>query len=113
MPECLGRNSQLVWIWDTISLALLLDWAPQTLEAVPAAAGGAEDIALEAVAGEPLGASLDPWPFGAPEVRVHCEGRRLTEGLSDDDALAGGLARAPWETVEFTLVPGAELREAL
>ena len=111
--ERVARNSQLVWIWDTISLALLLDWAPQTLEAVPAAAGGAEDIALEAVAGEPLGASLDPWPFGAPEVRVHCEGRRLREGLSDDDALAGGLARAPWETVEFTLVPGAELREAL
>ncbi len=111
--ERVARNSRLVWIWDLISLALLLDWAPRTLEAVPTAAGGAQDIALEAVGGEPLGASLDPWPFVAPEVRVHCEGRRLTESFSDDEALADGLARAPWETVEFTLVPGAELREAL
>jgi hypothetical protein len=111
--ERVARNSQLVWTWDLISLALLLDWAPQMLAAVPTAASGAEDIALEAVAGEPLGASLDPWPFGASEVRVHCEGRRLTQGFSDDKALAAGLARAPWETVEFTLVPGAELRDAL
>ena len=42
---------------------------------------------------------------------MHCEGRRLTTGFADDDALADGLARAPWETVEFTLVPGAELRD--
>jgi hypothetical protein len=114
--ERLARNSQLVWTWDLVSLALLLDWAPQTLKAVPVADGGAVDIALDAVAGESgrdLVHSLDPWPFGAPEVRVHCEGRRLTVGFRDDGALARGLAQAPWETVEFTLVPGAELREGL
>ena len=114
--ERLARNSQLVWTWDTASLALLLDWAPQTLEAVPAADGGAVDIALEAVAGQggaDLVHSLDPWPFGAPEVRVHCEGRRLTQGFPDDAALARGLAQAPWETLQFTLVPGAELRDGL
>ncbi|MFZ1995361.1 MAG: DUF3891 family protein [Solirubrobacteraceae bacterium] len=109
--ERLARNSQLVWTWDLISLALLSDWAPRTLEAVPTAGSGAVDIALQAVPEEPLAASLDPWPFTAPEVRVHCEGRRLTQGLPDDDALARGLAAAPWETVEFTLVAGAELRE--
>ncbi len=111
-PDRLARNSQLVWTWDIISLALLLDWAPQTLEAVPTADGGVMDIAFAAVPAEgssDLVHSLDPWPFGAPEVRVHCEGRRLTEGVTDAEALAG----ARWETVEFTLVPGAELREGL
>lgn len=110
VPERLARNSQLVWIWDTISLALLLDWAPMTLEAVPTAGGETVDIALGAVAGEPRVASLDPWPFGAAEVRVHCDGRRLAHGFDDDKALARGLAEAPWETVQFTLVPGADLR---
>jgi hypothetical protein len=110
-PDRVARNSQLVWTWDLVSLALLLDWAPQTLQAVPTADGGAVDVALETLAGEPCAASLNPWPFRTPQVRVHCEGRRLTDGFADDAELAEGLARAPWETVEFVLVPGAELRE--
>jgi hypothetical protein len=96
-----------VWTWDLISLALLLDWAPRTLEAVPTADGGAVDVALTAVPGRPLAAALDPWPFRAPEVRLHCEGRRLSEAFPDDEALARGLQDAAWETVQFTLVPGA------
>jgi hypothetical protein len=114
-PDRVSRNSQLVWTWDLISLALLLDWAPRTLEAVPTADGGAVDVALEPVTGDggedPVH-RLDPWPFRAPEVRVHCEGRRLTESFADADALAAGLAQAPWETVRFTLTSGAELRPA-
>jgi hypothetical protein len=110
-PEQVSRNSRLVWTWDLISLALLLDWAPLTLEAVPAAGGGKVDIALRPLANEPLAAALEPWPFAAEEVRVHCEGRRLGHGFDDDDALRDGLAQASWETVEFTLIPGAELRE--
>jgi hypothetical protein len=108
-PERLARNSQLVWIWDTISLALLLDWAPLTLDAVPTAAGEAE-VALAPLSGDPQTLSLDPWPFAAAEVRLHCEGRRLTHGFDSDPALARGLERAPWETVQFTLVAGADLR---
>jgi hypothetical protein len=114
-PERVARNSQLVWTWDLISLALLLDWAPRTLEAVPTADAGAVDLALEWIpgrGGRELVASLHPWPFAAAsEVRIHCEGRRLAGGFPDDGALARGLAEASWETVEFTLVPGAELRE--
>ena len=44
---------------------------------------------------------------------MHCEGRRLTGTFPDDAALGRGLAQAPWETVQFTLVPGAELRDGL
>ncbi|HXD63748.1 MAG TPA: DUF3891 family protein, partial [Solirubrobacteraceae bacterium] len=110
-PERVSRNSRLVWTWDLLSLALLLDWAPLTLEAVPAADGTEVDIALRPLENEPLAAALEPWPFRPEALRVHCEGRRLSHGFADDDALRDGLARASWETVEFTLLPGAELRE--
>jgi hypothetical protein len=104
------RNSQLVWTWDTISLALLLDWAPLTLEAVPTADGVAVDVAFAAVPADSPVATLSPWPFAGPEVHVHCEGRRLAHGFDDDADLARGLEQAPWETVRFTLVAGADLR---
>lgn len=99
----LARNHQLVWTWDLISLALLLDWAPRRLEAVPTADGGAVDVALAPAAQG--GVSLDPWPFTAPSVTVRCEGRRLARGSDTDAELAAALAAAPWETVEFRLVP--------
>jgi hypothetical protein len=109
-PERLARNTQLVWIWDTISLALLLDWAPLSLEAVPTASDGAVDVAFAAVSTDPPVVSLSPWPFAEPEVTVHCEGRRLAHGFEGDEGLAHGLEQAPWETVSFTLVAGADLR---
>jgi Protein of unknown function (DUF3891) len=106
--EVVARNSGLVWTWDTISLALLLDWAPLTLHSVPAGEGGAVDVALAAVAADAGAVSLDPWPFRAGEVRLHCEGRRLTHSYEDDAAMARALQEAPWETVEFTLVAGVD-----
>jgi hypothetical protein len=112
-PTVVARNSSLLWTWDLISLALLLDWAPRTLQAVPTAGEGTVDIALAAVSADPPVASLGPWPFAADEVRVHCEGRRLTRGCDDAAGLARALDEAPWETVQFTLVPGAELRRGL
>ncbi len=109
--ELVDRNSRLVWIWDTISLALLLDWAPLRLESVPVAGDESIDVALTPAsprAGEPPAAatelSLQPWPFRAPVVGLHCEGRRLTHGFTSDAALSEGLAQAPWETVQFALV---------
>ena len=109
-PALVDRNSRLVWTWDLMSLALLLDWAPLTLEAVPTAGAGAVDVALEAVSADAPTVSLSPWPFADLEVLVHCEGRRLEHGFADDPALARGLEQAPWETVQFTLRPGADLR---
>ena len=34
MPA-LERNSQLVWIWDFLSLAVCLDWAPRSARDAP------------------------------------------------------------------------------
>jgi hypothetical protein len=95
--ERVARNSQLLWTWDTLSLALLLDWAPLTLRDVPATGADMTDVELSA------DGVLDPWPFAAPVVSVHCDARRLDGTFADDAGLAAGLSRAPWETVRFEL----------
>jgi hypothetical protein len=107
-PELVARNSQLVWTWDILSLALLLkDWSPRTLEAVPTAGAGAIDVRMRG-GGERDGvalSSLDPWPFAVPAVRLHCEGRRLIGGFDSQAELVAGFAQASWETVGFELTP--------
>jgi hypothetical protein len=100
--ELIARNSQLVWTWDSLSLALLLDWAPFCLRGVPTAGGDAVDVRLSS------DGTLDPWPFsGAGPIAVHCDGRRLVGPYDSDDALEQGLAHARWETVRFDLQPPA------
>jgi hypothetical protein len=110
-PEVVARNSDLVWLWDTISLGLLLDWAPLVLSSVPVAGGGGVDVTmtvLDTGTGRPdaevPAVTLDPWPFAVPIVPLHCDGRRLERGFDSDAALSEGLARAPWETARFDLV---------
>jgi hypothetical protein len=90
------RNSELVWTWDHMSLALCLDWPPDTVEKVPTAHGPAE---LRMTPGEKQhDVIVDPWPFTDPDgVTVRCEGRRLQSGAPLDDAR--------WETLQFRLVP--------
>jgi hypothetical protein len=98
-----ARNSQLLWTWDFLSLAICLDWAPCTAREVPTAAFPTE-LHLGAD-NEPRTLALDPWPFAAPAVTLRAEGRRLTDHFDTDEALATALANAPWETVEFELRP--------
>jgi hypothetical protein len=101
--ELIARNSQLLWTWDSMSLALLLDWAPFILRGVPTAGDDSVDIHLS-----PDG-TLDPWPFSrAGQISVHCDGRRLADRYDSDNALEHGLSGAPWETVRFTLQPAAD-----
>ena len=102
--ELLARNSQLVWTWDFMSLAVCLDWAPCTAKDVPADDG---EVDLELAPGPGIRRLIvAPWPFAGHAVTVRCEGRRLKSGYESDDALAQAFAEAPWETVEFDLVPG-------
>jgi hypothetical protein len=101
-PERVTRNSQLVWTWDFLSLALCLDWAPCTARAVPTADGHVE---LRVIPGEePRHLTLDPWPFSASSVKVRCDGRRLVGRYESDEALAEALALARWESIEFELL---------
>ncbi|MBV9837665.1 MAG: DUF3891 family protein [Solirubrobacterales bacterium] len=106
--QLLARNSQLLWIWDFISLALVLDWAPCKAKSVPTAVA-AEDLRLAPTA-DPGRCTLEPWPFRADTVVLRCEGRRLPRGYDDEQALQDALERAPWETIEFELSPGRDGR---
>jgi hypothetical protein len=93
------RNRRLVWTWDSLSLGLLLDWAPFELARVPAQ-DGEVDIEVRSHEGA---LTLDPWPFGTPQVTVRCDGRRLTGRFDDEDAMREALAAAPWVTTELTV----------
>ena len=96
-PGRLERNHQLLWIWDYLSLALCLDWAPTTARDVPSAGDPAE-LELNA------GGALSPWPFRDGAVTVRCEGRRLSGPYAGEEEMRADLAAAPWETLEFKLV---------
>jgi hypothetical protein len=113
--ERLAVNSALVWTWDTLSLALLLDWAPHTLRSVPTAGGSAVDVALCAVASRhrlPT-LSLSPWPFAAPDgIVVHTEGRRLSGRYAGAAELQDAVDDAPWETARFALCPATAVAPA-
>jgi hypothetical protein len=82
------RNQRLVWTWDSLSLGLLLDWAPFELEYV--------GIAVTT-------GTLDPWPFREDRLSLRCEGRRLSGRFDDEDAMRRALTSAPWVTLEFAL----------
>ena len=94
-PALVRRNQRLVWTWDSLSLGLLLGWAPFELTGVPTA-DGETDIAV-------ADGTLDPWPFAAEEVIVRCDGRRLAGPYVDEGTMRAALAVAPWETVTVRL----------
>jgi hypothetical protein len=98
-----ARNSGLIGAWDTLSLALCLDYAPYIVTGVPTSEAPVELSLSESDA--PGRLSLDPWPFRTDALVVRCEGQRLDGTYSDDAAMKEALARAPWETLEFELVP--------
>jgi hypothetical protein len=99
----LSRNQTLLAVWDDLSLALCRDDVPHTVQGVPVA--GDERTTLTLRPGEAGTLSLDPWPFGAPEVTVRAEGRRLTTTYVDAAELHAVLARAPVVRIVLRLVP--------
>jgi Protein of unknown function (DUF3891) len=101
-----ARNSRLIGTWDTLSLAICLDYAPYTVTDVPGT-DAAVDLRLSET-GSPGRLSLDPWPLRTDSLVVCCEGQRLDATYPDDDSLKEALARAPWETLEFELVSAEE-----
>jgi hypothetical protein len=86
--EQVRRNQRLVWTWDSLSLGLLLDWAPFEL--------GEVGVSV-------TDRTLDPWPFRDRTVSLRCEGRRLSSRFDDEGAMREALAAAPWVTIELEL----------
>lgn len=99
-----ARNSGLIAAWDTLSLALCLDYAPYTVREVPAANGGAEQLEVSQT-DRPGQLRLVPWPLRSDTLVVRCEGQRLDGTYEDNGPMREALAQAPWETLEFELVP--------
>ncbi len=104
-PGTVARNRRLLWAWDSLSLALLLDWAPHEVAEVPVA-DGVVTLTLRAQRGCAQRLSLEPWPFSADRVGVRCEGRRLEGRYGDEQEMRAALRRAPWVTLAFELVSG-------
>ena len=75
--EDLEPASTLVWIWDYLSLAALLDWV-----------GEVEGLSVE-------GPQLTPWPFETPELIVRYEARYLPGRYADEAEMRAALAAAP------------------
>jgi Protein of unknown function (DUF3891) len=102
-PAEAERNSLLIWTWDYVSLAVCLDWAPATARGCPTAAG---TVDLQITPGpEPGIVRLEPWPFDASSLTVHCEGRRLRQRYEDEESMRADFTTRPWETLEFRLMP--------
>jgi hypothetical protein len=78
--EEIERNHRLVWLWDSMSLALLLGWRPW---------------AAQGVRMEPDGRVM-PWPFATESLTVRCEGRLLSEP-------GARLEDAPWVELTYEL----------
>jgi hypothetical protein len=101
--ELVARNSDLIWTWDFMSLALCLGWAPCSADAVPTNEGPVElQLRPGAQRDEVV---LDPWPLRRRRLRVRCEGQRLNRVYDNDEELRRALEAAPWETLEVELRP--------
>ena len=100
----IARNSQLVWTWDYMSLAVCLAWPPCAVTDVPTAS---DPVSLSMRPGARSGAVVvDPWPFrDQGGVTVHYEGQRLMEPVDSPAALERALADAPWESLKVELTP--------
>jgi hypothetical protein len=101
--QALERNSQLVWIWDFLSLAVCLDWSPRIAREAPTLQG-AVDIEIER-GPRPRTLTLDPWPFRARTIPVRCDGRRLARRLGSEQELRAALARSGGEVIQFEFLP--------
>lgn len=92
-----ARNQRLIWTWDHLSLAVLLDWAPTTARDVPTA-DSSTDLTLC------TDNMLDPWPFSTDSVDLSCDGRVLDGPYEDERSMREALAQAPWVRLDFRLL---------
>ena len=84
--EEVRRNQRLIWLWDFLSLGLLLGWEGRSLDGITIGDG-----------------TLEPWPFREDAITLRTDGRRL-EGTFDDEAeMRAALNAAPWVDVRIDL----------
>lgn len=104
-PDEVQRFRRLVSAWDAMSLALCMG-APdgRKIGGLPAADGDLE-ITLQPRDAALTKYTVSPWPFREREVRLSCEGRRLSGRFEDVEAMRTAVRGAPVERLEFRLIP--------
>ena len=90
------RQAQLLFAWDALSLALILEWDPYELPPVPGPDG--RDVVITR-----RGRTLDPWPLIGDELQLQCEVRHLDAPAPTREALRDALADAAPLTLRITL----------
>src|SRR3954452_24124756 len=99
-PDRARRNQVLVWALDFLSLAPLMGWLPDTVQAPTRP--GEPHAELDVRPADGLRLTVDPWPFSEDEVRIRYQGRRLDRPFEDEGELHAALAAAPWTTLGVT-----------
>jgi hypothetical protein len=106
-PETVERNRQLIKLWDAMSLVLCFGLkTPRSYPDVPTC-DGTTTLTLIADNADPTRVLVDPWPFRTQTLELLCDGRRLPETFTDEEAMRRALAQAPWLTIRWRLQPGA------
>ncbi len=104
-PGIVARNQGLIRTWDAMSLALCFSLkTSKSFSEVPTA-DGTTTLTLTPVKSDPTQVAVDPWPFSQDAVMLRCEGRRLPQTFTDEDAMRVALACAPWVTITMHLRP--------
>jgi hypothetical protein len=103
--KAVQRNSDLVYSWDWMSLALL-EGKPRKEEItnVPTNANPAT-ITMTPLQNDPQTIAVSPWPFSAHSVTITCDARRFNQCYDNEQEMRTALAAAPWETISITLRP--------
>ena len=106
--ENIGRNSDLVAIWDWLSLLICHKIDKQrTIKNVPTATTPTTltltPLSIYTDQSEII--QLDPWPFHITELTITLEGKRFATPQTDQNGLQQVLAQAPWHTIPIQLVP--------
>lgn len=92
-----ARHQRMLAAWDWMSLVLCRDDLPAR---VPA------EHPLRMRGGKEEGKVIvEPWPFSVELLEVRVEGRRLAGRFGLDSEVREALAQAPWESLNWRLVP--------
>jgi uncharacterized protein DUF3891 len=98
-PDIVARNQELIRTWDAMSLTLCFGLkTPKSFSNIPTA-GSTTTLTLIPANSDSTQVAIDPWPFGQNAVTVRCDGRRLPETFTDEEAMQAALAHAPWVTI--------------
>jgi hypothetical protein len=89
--EQVERNQRLIWLWDFLSLGLLLGWEGRSLDGITIGDG-----------------TLEPWPFDVDALTLRTDGRRLDGTFDDEGEMRAALNAAQWVAVRIELTRGQQ-----